>query len=211
MEGTIMARKTLFLDIDDTLKDTERYIRRLMFCNGIKTPSIGTVYRWINTDKDLFILEVMSNYNVIPYRLGARDGINLLSTEYNIVLCSGYYYEEERRSKESFANSIGKELILCDMNKGFTKSSVDMSGGILVDDNSEILLTSNADVKFEMYNKYVFELTAERDERTTLVDWFSLVEILMGYSKSSDGEKINEELRGFIHQRVQGYCQACRE
>ena len=190
------------MDLDDTVKDTERYIRRVMQSNGASVPKIGTIYRWINTDRDLFIQEVLSNHEVIPYRLGARDGLNILSTEYQIVLCSGYSYEEEKRSKENFANSIGKEIILCDMGKSFSKKEVDMGGGILVDDDSEILLECNADVKFEMHNIYKFDFLAERDERTSIVDWFSLVDILMGTTQEMIGTKYNEKLGRSLYQGI---------
>ena len=191
-----MGKSTIFMDLDDTVKDTERYIRRVMQCNGVKPPTVGSVYLLIDSENDSLVKESLCNYDVIPFKQGARNAINLLSTEYEIVFCSGCRYEEEKEGKKKLAEELGKELILCSGDQ-WDKSHVDMRGSIFVDDRSDILIRSNADKKFEMFNPYYFCLTSERDDRTSIVDWFSLVDILMG-------AQVNEELRRTFCQGIQG-------
>lgn len=191
-----MAQNTIFMDLDDTVKDTERYIRRLMQCNGAPVPAVGSVYNYIGTEHDILIREVLCNYDVIPFRQGAKNALDLLSTEYDIVFCSACCFPGEAEGKKKLAKELGKELILCSGDQ-WDKSHVDMSGCIFVDDRSDILIKSNASKKFELFNPYFFSLTAERDCVTDVVDWFSLTDILMGMETQS-----NEELRRVICSRI---------
>ena len=183
------TKRNLYLDLDDTVKDTERYIRRVLESNNVKPKASGSIYNYINTDtiENYFIKECFHDWGVIPFKVCALNGIKLLKTEYNIIFCSAYTYKEEANAKRSLAKSLGCEIILCGDGNRY-KDKIDMSGGIFVDDRSDILIRSNAEDKFELYNPYFFDGYAERDDKTLLVDWYSLIDILMGKS-DSDIEK----------------------
>ena len=189
-----MSKQIIYLDLDDTVKDSEKYIRRYMKLNGFPSPRSGSVYKLIYTNWGEVVTDIFDNWDVIPFKPGALDGISLLSTEYEVVFCSGYHSEREYECKLNFASTMGKEIILCGRDQ-WDKSHVDMRGGIFVDDRTDILYLSNADRKFEMYNPYTFNLYDKRDCKTTVVDWFSLTDILME-------AKVNEDLRRCFYKGV---------
>lgn len=188
-----MSKKVkLFLDLDDTVKDTERYIRRVLASNGIDSCGAGSIYNYINsgTVEDSLIRECLYDWNVIPFKDCALNGIKLLQTEYDVIFCTAYTFNKEAQMKKALAKSLGCEIILCDDGNRY-KDKVDMSGGIFVDDRADILIRSNADIKFELYSPYYFDGYAERDDRTLIVDWYSLVDILMnkGINTAEESEK----------------------
>ena len=69
----------LYLDIDDTLVDTEDSLRRYLSCLGIDSDS---PYDLIGTEYDELIEDFLSDYHVIPMIDGARTSLKLLKTEY---------------------------------------------------------------------------------------------------------------------------------
>lgn len=185
-------KKTLYVDIDDTVKDTERYIRRVMRSNGISCPKTGTIYSKIGTPEGSIIEEVLCNHDAIPFKESAKSSLELLFTEYNVVFYSHYHFQKEKECKYKLAKLFKRPIIL----EEFSDSkSVDMSDAYFVDDRNEVLMSSNAERKFELYSPYMFDMTHERDKDTLIVDWYSLTNILMGVN-------LDEYLRRFISSRV---------
>lgn len=185
-------RVKLFLDLDDTVKDTERYIRKVFASNGLQYDAPGSIYRYINsgTVEDSLIRECFYDWNVIPFKDCALNGIKLLQTEYDVIFCTTYTFNKEAQMKKSLAKTLGCDIILCGDGNRY-KDKVDMSGGIFVDDRADILLRSNADIKFELYSPYYFDGYAERDDKTLIVDWYSLIDILM--NKGIDTAEVDKK------------------
>lgn len=187
--------KRLFVDLDDTFLDTERYLRKILKSNGLKVPKYDTAYTlYGNEEYKQYFDMVFSNYLIIPKKLGVKENIKLLETEYDVVFCSYCTTQSEKEAKKKWADSIGKEIILCE-GDDFNKSSVDMSGGIIIDDNIEVLSASNADKKLQMYNEYTYERTAKNSH--LVIDWFDVADQLMEVS-------IDEKLREYISIGIQG-------
>ena len=71
----------LYLDIDDTLLDTEKYLRLLLKNNFISCPENSSVYELRGDVMAGCIVEEMlssEGYEVIPFVNGGEDGIELL-------------------------------------------------------------------------------------------------------------------------------------
>lgn len=196
--------KNLFLDLDDTYLDTDRYIRKVLKANGVSKDLWGIhddIYvLGDNPDCKDIIRECMSNYPVIPTREGAAQSLQILRTEYNVVFVTSCYSDYEEKSKRELFSKMGTKFIIC---RG-GKSHVDMSGGIFVDDHLIHLVESNAEQKIFFFNRYEIS-TGRYNPRTTsmVMNWFELTDILM-----SGGE--DDELRRYIHQRVQECCKTSR-
>lgn len=192
-------KDTIYLDLDDTVKDTERYIRRVLQTNGVDTSGyVGSIYPLVSTDTfaGSLVCECLKEWDAIPFKSCALNGLKLLKTEYNIVFCSAYTFGKEAELKEAFAKKMRCDIILCGEENRF-KDNVDMSDSIFIDDRSDILIRSNAKVKYEILNPYFFDIYAERDDRTLLVDWYYLVDILMSKGITIGGNTI-EKFRGML-------------
>lgn len=188
--------RKLFVDLDDTFVDTERYLRRILESNGLKVPKYETVYTLYGEEayKPYFDM-VFNNYFVIPKKQGVNENIKLLETEYNIVFCSYCTTKNEKIAKKRFAESLNKEIILCE-GEDFDKSNVDMSGGILIDDNLDVLASSNADKKLQMYNEFTYRQGI--NGCPLVIDWFDVVDQLMEVS-------VDEKLRELISIGISGF------
>lgn len=193
--------QNIYLDLDDTFVDTEMYIRSVLK-NNLLPVRDNTVYalRFLPIYSDI-MRDVFKNYDIIPLKEDAEVSLSLLSTEYNIIFCSSYITEEEANAKKSFAKKYKKDIILCG-GQNWDKSRVDMSGGIMIDDDPEALSRSNATTKIQVFNPY--KTNGLRYTEYLKGDHFAenlpqAVEFLMG------GENIygNSELRRCICERVQ--------
>lgn len=153
-----MANKEgkIFLDLDDTLMDTENFIRSLLKSEFYDLSKCPCVYSLRSTDEFSDIIEdIFNNYDLIPMCEGSKKFLDCMKDDYEIIFCSGYFTENERKSKKSFADKIGKDIILVDARVCFDKSCVDMSDGIVIDDLPEVLAASKAKIRLLKYNKYV--------------------------------------------------------
>ena len=193
----------IYIDLDDTVKDTEKYIRKVLSLNGVNEKEIvGTVYRLIDsgTLAGSLVEDCLNEWGVIPFKSCAYNAIKLLQTEYKIIFCSAYSFNREARAKKAFAKAMGCDILLC--GKGFNyKDHIDMSDGIFIDDRSDILIRSNAVAKFELFNPYIFNVYDERDDKTTVIDWYSLVNILLPKS-TQEGGILLEKFGGLLCQGV---------
>lgn len=184
----------LYIDIDDTLVDTERYIRQILKVNGLEYKDKGSVYSLIGIPEYEEIFRgVMSDYSVIPYRVGALENLPLLKTEYDIILCSSSYNGYESKAKEEFARSLDLPLILCE-GSHWDKSHVDMNSSVFVDNDPDILRVSNATVKLQMNSPY----TRVEGALDVVEDWYSVTDRLIDAGGESDAE-----LRKCLCERVQ--------
>lgn len=181
--------KKLFVDLDDTFVDTERYLRKICESNGLKVPKYETIYTlYGNSEYDPYFDMVFNNYFVIPKKQGVIENISLLETEYEVIFCTYCTTKSELEAKKRFAESLGKNIILCE-GEDHAKSSTDMSEGILIDDNIDVLKASNASKKLQMYNEFTYTKTLQ--DCSLVIDWFDVVDQLMEVS-------VDEGLRSFI-------------
>lgn len=202
-----LQMKKLFLDLDDTYLDTDRFIRYTLALKGVSKEYWGIeddIYTVANIPecKDI-IKSCMSNYHAIPLKTGAKESLKILQTEYIITFVTSAFSNYEIQSKKKLLDSMKVPYIIT----GRKKSHIDMSGGIQVDDHLGHLNQSNAKKKIFFYNKFEMNPktatgTLEKDY-TMVKDWFELTDILM-----SGGE--DNELREYICSRVQRICKASR-
>lgn len=206
LRGAILM-KNLFLDLDDTYLDTDRYIRKVLKANGVSKRLWGIhddiyVLQDIPECKDI-IKACMSNYLVIPTKEGAVQSLKLLRTEYNVKFVTSCYSDYEEKAKRELFKKMDVDFIIC---RG-GKSHVDMSGATFVDDHFKHLNESNASEKIFFFNPYELDPTISTGgfnlDTTLVLNWFELTDLLM-----SGGE--DYELREYIHQRVQECCKAIR-
>ena len=192
--------KKLYVDLDDTFKDSEKFLRKILEANGLECPKNGSVYWRVDSSDYRPYFEMMfGNYRFIPNKEGAVENLKLLETEFEVIFCSSYINDFEAESKKKFADSLGKSIILCG-GENFDKSQVDMSDGILIDDKFEVLDASNALVKIQMYNPYNFEGISENS--TLVTNWYQIVDKLMGVD-------VDEDLRRDFCQGIQRFHAHC--
>jgi len=190
--------KKLFLDLDDTYKDTERYLRHSIKANGLPLPTNMTVYALYSNPKYAHIFDmVFGNYHVIPELEGAKEGLKLLETEFEVIFCSGCTTTEEGFSKRKLATKMGKDIILCSTDK-WDKSHIDMTGSIFVDDRPDILTLSNAEQRIQMYNQYSCSSILDCGGDMLVLDWYMLLDILMEVKR-------DEKLERSICERTRKY------
>ena len=171
--------KKLFVDLDDTYKDTERYLRQVIRANGLAIPQYGTVYSMYLDIMYRDIFEVVfSDYSVIPNKEGVDENLKILETEYEIIFCSSYTTDIEKRAKQSYSDNLGKEIILCGGTQ-WDKSYVNMSGASFIDDDAGILCLSNAKKKIQMYNPYKRGDLKDYRGDTLVLNWFEALDKLV--------------------------------
>lgn len=164
----------IYLDIDDTILDTNGAVTRYLKNKGIDCNELS--YRFIGLyDKE--ISSVLSDYSKIDFLPAAREGIDILREHYKITLVSAYTYEVEGGEKVRFASNLGLPIILC---KNRSKVSVDMSNRIFIDDRSDYLRHSNASIKYNMYNRWNTLFEDIPYVNGVFTDWRTLVYTLLG-------------------------------
>lgn len=179
-----MEKSTCYVDIDDTLLDTTTCL--LNTIRGHMLPvTPDKLYGYMTQDNmyGTLIRERMSNYLSIPFMSGAETALNLLMSEYNVVLYSGFHLECEKIAKKRFANHMGLPIVQV---FGRFKGNLDMQGSIYIDNDPEVMLKSNADVKYEIFDANFPNFFNERDDRTVVCDWFSLIDMLFDFGEKPD-------------------------
>lgn len=178
-------KKKVFLDLDDTVFDTSLNLRNNLkgyLESGViesiwdkrffmERPTISGAFR----DAYDIYHECMYDWNKIPVKQGALEGVSELIGMCDLCICSEYYSDFERLSKLEVVGKLwGPEGYSSVYVNGryLRKYCIDMSGTILVDDNKTILVNSNADVKICFYNKE----TTEDYKGIICYDWDSLVD-----------------------------------
>ena len=174
-----MNKQELFLDIDDVLFDTENHLRRKLggewsSYNGL----LYEAYKDMSFDELAIILGVFSNYKRIPFIKGARRGLEKLREKYNVILCSSFCFDVERKAKVEVAEILGLPLILCG-GESWYKDGIDMSSGIIVDDNTRIVNLSNASKKVHYYKYGNMVEVLDKSKGVTVFDWSELLNMLL--------------------------------
>lgn len=203
---------TLYIDLDDTYKDTERYIRKILIANGVSVPHyIKSVYSLLFYDKgnryshinpvipeilslvcseledvssevEAVFKEVMGSYSVIPNKCGAEDCLNLLKTEYDVTLFSAYTFEHERAEKEKFAKSLGVGSLIVPYGK--KQETVLEMGGIVVDDDPSVINELKGVERYLMYSPYSYYKVGNGVK--VVSDWYRLYDTLLEVDIAED-------------------------
>lgn len=170
--------RNLYLDLDDTVLDTSAFLGGVDLADYLKQNTNG--------------------YSKIPYKVGALDSLRILSTKYSISFVSCYHTDNEKREKLRFARLVGVPIFLC---RDYYKGSVDMSGGIFVDDDVKHLM----ECPLPLENSYCFcGGEAEANLGFTCVSsWSELCDILMEVS-------VDAELREYFCKRISRGCAGYR-
>lgn len=192
--------RKLYIGLDDTLLDTESYMRLLVELQGNRDMMFSDI-AFVKS----YVCDIIKKYDVLPFKEGAEECLPILDTEYDIILCSSYSSDIEYEIKKNFAEKIGKELILyrggdCGI------SSINMKDDIFIDDNLDVVAGSNASCKIQMYNPYNFHLSRRNQvcsERDILVtDWFQVMDYLVEVN-------IDEDIRRRFCKGISKFCIRC--
>ena len=140
----------LYLDIDDTILDTEKYIRDMLDSKGIDCSESVSAYVYREIMPEVENIFTSNNYNRVPYKLGAFKGVLNLCKSYDIVLISNCTTEDEERSKREIADRLSVDILFIHS----SREDIDMCNCVYVDDRPLNLLISNASKKILMLNKY---------------------------------------------------------
>lgn len=139
--------KKLYLDLDDVVFDTRGTVREVRSYLNNHSEELDLELRDLD---DAAWVYLSSNYDRVRVMPNFYDVLDLLRDSYSITFVSMYISEEEYAYKQFFARSLDLPIILLDVKKYKDKSSVDMSGGIFIDDNPSYLESSNASEKYLM-------------------------------------------------------------
>lgn len=170
-------RLKLYLDFDDVVMDTTRYLMRML---GETNPNR---FWGIYGNDPRVVTELSENYKKIPIKKNALNGLRIVEKFADITFVSEYYYPGEARDKRILSKGFCRhsDIILVNANES-RKYKLDLSKGMLIDDNSKILCMSNAGMKILFYNpaNYITRFDGLRVE-----DWKGLIHLfkLMGMTE----------------------------
>lgn len=174
-----MCKQKLFLDIDDTLVDTESYLRlRLRYILGSNVVGkYDNIYNLMLDDEvaNGICRKELSDYRNIPFLPFAEECISVLKSDYDIILCSNYTFDEERCAKLLLADRLGVSSSLIRYTPNMGKAEVNMSDGILVDNDVRILANSNAKRKIRVRGYGLKDIWGGEE----VEDCFELMAVLM--------------------------------
>lgn len=171
-----MNKVDLYLDLDDTVFDTENFLRKKLGGSWLQYEGLlYEAYEEMDFSELVKVLSVFKDYRKIPLVNGAKEGLNILKDYYNIIFCSSYHLDPEKKSKQMIADLMGFDLILCG-GDDWDKSHIDMSKGVFVDDNTRLLNKSNASKKVCFYKR--FNMVEEFKDGKIVFSWAELLEEL---------------------------------
>lgn len=154
--------KKLFIDLDGVVFDTIQTIVNLYNTDHIMYKDFQVIHpSEIKTwDFDELVLEsrdyIDKYFNMprfftnVTLMMGSKWIINKLHNihKYEIIFCSSGSYPNLQLKRRWIDKNFGfADFIPVEMPTYLDKSNVDMSGGIFIDDLSQNLMTSNADIK----------------------------------------------------------------
>lgn len=159
----------IYLDIDDVVLDTTRYLASLVGANSFD----GFWDKYLD-DERLFNA-LFKDYLKIPFKPNSINIINDLAKRHTIEFVSEYHSLGERLNKElmlkkRFGNC---RFILTDYNVQ-RKYTLDLNDGLLVDDNPRILNRCNAEKVICFYNPSNY---IELYEGITVHNWRELSKV----------------------------------
>ena len=167
----------LYLDVDDTLLDTEGYIKSVLGGKWLREDRlIYSCYSQMQPEEMSKVITAFSDYTKIPFKSGAKEGLEALKKNFDVVLCSSYVHNCEYEAKKVLAEKLGLPIILCG-GANWDKSHINMSGSVFVDNNTRLLNLSNADKKVCFYQRG--NMVQEFTDGAIVFDWFELMDELL--------------------------------
>lgn len=185
----ILKKKNLYIDIDGTIWDSvkavcDMYNEDYMFHDDFKMaiphlvnkwnmsdecPLCDNIERYFDDDRFFKYVEFMDNASIVLPLLHSKYRITLVTIGTSINLIHKFEMLRDYSWCDKF---IG-------IAPGKDKSEIDMSGGIMIDDNSKYLRSCNAPTKILFGDKY--EWNEDWDEKTEGVrcyNWYDVLEYL---------------------------------
>lgn len=175
----------LFIDFDNTIVDSIKAY--LDVYNKLTDSNVSTedISEWdlsipcpgINPTE---IFERQSFFEYLEFMPKAQEVLKELSRYYEVIICTiGTFKNIEKKSKWIKENLpfIEEAVFLVRENVTMNKAIVDMGGAILIDDNVDNLISSNA------FEKYVFGKVYEYNADSPyyrLTDWQEIQDYLLG-------------------------------
>ena len=167
IKRTEKKNKTIFIDLDGTVINTvkcitEMYDEDYYYYSDYEKIPWNEIYTWDFTELKAAKPEHINLYfnqprffrNVEMF-LDAKRAIDILNNHFNIVFVSHGYSPNLRLKKEYIKKHFPyAEFIGVNLKTNPDKSCVDMKDGIFIDDSSNNLITSNADVKICFGKEY---------------------------------------------------------
>lgn len=154
--------KKLFIDLDGVVFDTIQTIVNLYNTDHIMYKDFQVIHpseikTWDFNELTLESRDYIDKYFNMPrfftnvtLMVGSKWIINKLHNihKYEIIFCSSGSYPNLQLKRRWIDKNFGfADFIPVEMPTYLDKSNVDMSGGIFIDDLSQNLMTSNADIK----------------------------------------------------------------
>ena len=111
---------------------------------------------------------------------GAKESLEVLKDQYNIIICTMGTLHNISKKCVWIQNNMPyiKDAIFISNKDCIDKSLIDMSGGIFIDDNSENLLASNADIKINYTHVKTYSWNDNWDG-LQVHNWVTLASLLM--------------------------------
>lgn len=152
----------LFLDFDNTMVKSNKSIVEILNKRYFKSKNYKNCYKYnytdlfpnVNSNEISSIYDSDEFFDILEITDGFIDMLNNIKNEYIIsVVTIGTIKNLETKSKYIMTNDFKFIDKFYGINaKEMDKTSVDMSNGILIDDNSECLRKSNAKIKILFRN-----------------------------------------------------------
>lgn len=181
-----MERAKLYVDLDDTFLNTEMYLRMVLKANDIKVEAGKTAYDYMD---DVVVKELLDmiykDYSVIPELPGAKESLDILKCDYDIVFTSSCFSEEERDAKERYFSSKGIEYVLVMGTYDLSSYIKDSEKNLIVNDKSVVLENSGICPinTYCLWNQRTSEKNIQEylsSGGTVVFDWYELCDQIMG-------------------------------
>lgn len=137
--------RKLFIDLDDVVLDTSLSLKRIKDYIEINRDDLGISEE--DNMVDVSVMFLLDNYNRVPIKDGFLPIFDILKERYEIVFVSMYISEKEYAYKSFIARKLGVDIKLLSVSDYSDKSSIDMDGGVLIDDTLSMLTSSSATKK----------------------------------------------------------------
>lgn len=191
-----MNKAKLYIDVDDTFLNTEKYMRNVLKANGIRVKNGLTAYDYRDNPVAEDLMDMLfSDYSVIPKMDGAEESLKILQCDYDVVFTSSVFSEKERDAKEKYFKEMGKKLIVIPGQFDLSAFIAPCSNTLVVNDKSRVLDKSGVYPinTYCMWNprtseKNIYEYL--KHGGTVVFDWYELCDQIMGTQFVSLPKKI---------------------
>ena len=188
-----MEKVNIFLDVDDTLiKSSELMLNKLNTIYGfnhstydIKHYSFNDLFPEMERSKLLDLFDDKDFYNEVEPIEHSLYVINSYreSSFYKMSICTVGRQNNLLNKYNWIMDNIHGEIDIHGIPIGCSKCKIDMSGGIQIDDHTDMLRSTNAKVKILITNGYKrrYNNILPNEDIYVVDNWYEIEEILRFY------------------------------